>query len=415
MGRRQDYTPNAEEDVTRIARQLARYAVLVLLVSCAGKASAQDRVGHAAPPLHFDALLQAPAGARTDWPSLRGKVVVLEFWATWCLKCVEDFPRLNELASSVDSSKVVFVAITDEESDVVQHLLNKRKLASWVAIDKAGTTFRSYGVEARPTTVVVDTAGRIVAVTDPESLQASELAELTKGRNTFPKATLTSVKPTSDHAKGLALAGNQEEPRPSLEVSASPSKRGSSPYYESSHSGDENFKGLSAESALTLAYSVSSKRIHLDDPLPDTPFDLKIHGPYLSSIGRLALLKTLTSTLFNLQVTPITANEEVYVLTRNAKVAPALTEAAMSLDMTIMLDQGDHYLVPGRTVAQLGSALESTADLPVVDETGASGAYDWQLAKGDFAAQRSDLLSRYGIHIEKELRTIPVIEVRAVK
>ena len=401
--------------MTRTGLSLARYAVLALLFSAVGEAGAQARVGHAAPPLHFDTLLQTPGSARTDWPSLRGKVVVLEFWATWCLKCVEDFPRLNELASSVDSNKVVFLAITDEDTAVVQHLLNKRKLASWVAIDKTGATFRSFAIEARPTTIVVDKAGHIVAVTDPESLKTSELVELTEGRNTFPKAAATSVKPTSDRASGLASAASREEPRPDMEVSATASKPGTATAYESSHSGDESFKGLSAESALTLAYSVSSKRIHLDDPLPNTPFDVKIHGPHLSASGRQALLKTLTSTLFNLQVTPVDVNEEVYVVTRDAKAAPSLTEAAMTLDMTILLEQGDHYLVPGRTVAQLSNALEGTADLPVVDETGVTGVYDWQLAKGDFAAQRADLLSRYGIHLEKELRTIPVIEVRAVK
>lgn len=396
--------------MTRIGLHLARYAVLLLLFSCVAEASAQSRVGHAAPPLHFETMLQAPVGARTDWPSLRGKVVVLEFWATWCLKCIEDFPRLNEIASSSDPSKVVFLAITDEDTKVVQHLLNKRKLASWVAIDKTGATFRSYGIEARPTTIVVDTAGHIAAVTDPDSLQASELAELTKGRNTFPKTTVASVKPKIDRANGPPSTVNAVvESRPDLEVSASASRPGSPKSYESSHSGDESFKCLSAENALTVAYSVTSKRIHLDDALPNVCFDVHIHGPHLSSVGRAALLQTLTSTLFNVEVIPKEMNEEVYVLTRDAKGAPPLTEAAMTLDMTIMLEQGDHYLIPGRTVAQLGSALEQTADLPVVDETGVSGVYDWQLAKGDFAAQRTDLQSRYGIHIEKGMRTIPVL------
>jgi len=66
---------------------MLKFLVLVLALSAA-EAQLPDlnpnapKPGTPAPELSFTQLLQAPADAKADWPSLRGKVVVLEFWAT---------------------------------------------------------------------------------------------------------------------------------------------------------------------------------------------------------------------------------------------------------------------------------------------------------------------------------------------
>ena len=59
--------------------------------------------------------MQAPAGSKADWASLKGKVVVLEFWATWCSPCVASLPHLNQLVESLDPAKFQFISIDDED------------------------------------------------------------------------------------------------------------------------------------------------------------------------------------------------------------------------------------------------------------------------------------------------------------
>src|SRR6266545_410416 len=73
--------------------------------------------GEEPPPLHASEWLQAPGGFDSRWGGLRGHVVVLEFWATWCPPCVDSIPHLNHLASEFRDKGVVFLAMTDDDPE----------------------------------------------------------------------------------------------------------------------------------------------------------------------------------------------------------------------------------------------------------------------------------------------------------
>ncbi|HUU18017.1 MAG TPA: TlpA disulfide reductase family protein [Sedimentisphaerales bacterium] len=100
--------------------------------------------------------------------SLRGKVVVINFWATWRGSCVSAIPHLNELVDKFKEQPVCFVSITDEERSVVMPFLRKTLLKTCVGFDKARSIFTDYGVERIPHTVLVDKKGIVVAITYPQ-------------------------------------------------------------------------------------------------------------------------------------------------------------------------------------------------------------------------------------------------------
>ncbi|MEZ6093961.1 MAG: TlpA disulfide reductase family protein [Pirellulaceae bacterium] len=144
-------------------------------------------VGKPAPELAIEELTGAKEGSEAKLSSLKGKVVVLDFWATWCKPCVAGFEHLNELQSELGED-FVFISITDESPEEVAETLESHPLETWVAYDTDGSTFQDYGVKARPTAVVITQDGNIAAVTNPSLISADALRDLAAGKpwNSFP-------------------------------------------------------------------------------------------------------------------------------------------------------------------------------------------------------------------------------------
>jgi len=115
------------------------------------------KIATPAPPLNLAKLLQASDGTETTWEKLRGKVVVLDFWATWCGPCVASIPHWNELASQFQDKPIVFLAISDENPDLITSFLKRRPIKSWVGLEGVTQSTRDrYGIVSIPTTVIVN-------------------------------------------------------------------------------------------------------------------------------------------------------------------------------------------------------------------------------------------------------------------
>jgi thiol-disulfide isomerase/thioredoxin len=136
------------------------------------------KVGDAPPELSVERWLQAPEGAAASWKLLRGKVVVLEFWATWCPHCLRAIPHVNGLAEKFQGRPVRFLAVTAEKQPAVEKFLEKRPVRAWIGLDPDRSMLTSYGVRGVPYVIVVDRAGTIRALTSPAGLTEQTLEGL---------------------------------------------------------------------------------------------------------------------------------------------------------------------------------------------------------------------------------------------
>ncbi len=143
-----------------MSRRLPYRALLSLaLVLCAAGPLAALRVGDAAPPWELPDL----AGVSVRLPAdLRGKVVVLHFWASWCPSCVAEMSALKDLVASPPVADFVPYSINvAEERAAIEAYIKPLGLSYGVLRDEDSATAKAYGVTGLPTTFILDREGRI--------------------------------------------------------------------------------------------------------------------------------------------------------------------------------------------------------------------------------------------------------------
>lgn len=173
--------------------------VLSALLSFSSHAQVKD--GDPAPRLDLQAILQGGSGASVD--KLGSKFVLLEFWATWCTPCVRNIPHLNELQEKFKKKNIQFISVTDETKDHIELFLKKRKMNGWVGIDNNGHTFKSYGIEGRPVTVIINNKGTIVYRGEPTHVTAELLNKILAG-NAHAAGTVSKEEKETDKLGGFS-------------------------------------------------------------------------------------------------------------------------------------------------------------------------------------------------------------------
>ncbi len=133
-------------------------AVLVALYGHqGGRRPAVIREGDAAP----DFRLQTLDGGSVSLSELRGKVVLLHFWATWCPPCVEEIPSLDRLYRSQphDGFAVLAVSVDEGGAPAVKAFLERNGLTLPVLLNPDRSVAAGYGTFKFPETYLVDREG----------------------------------------------------------------------------------------------------------------------------------------------------------------------------------------------------------------------------------------------------------------
>ena len=93
---------------------------------------------------------------------LRGRIVVLDFWATWCGPCVASLPKISELAQQYKGAEVDVITVNIEQTSAeIRALLDRLKINPVVVLDSDGAVARAYQAQAIPQTVIIDRDGKV--------------------------------------------------------------------------------------------------------------------------------------------------------------------------------------------------------------------------------------------------------------
>lgn len=131
-------------------------------------------IGDTAPDFKIPRL---EAKGQIDLKRYRGKVVYVDFWASWCGPCRQSLPILNQIRKDYRSKGFEVIAINlDEEREDAMAFLKQFPVSYPTARDTTGKVPESYGLQGMPTAYLVDKKGRVQLV--HEGFKKSDDAEL---------------------------------------------------------------------------------------------------------------------------------------------------------------------------------------------------------------------------------------------
>ena len=365
-------------------------------------------------------MLQAPADAAANWEKLRGKVVVLEFWATWCAPCIAAIPHLNELADHFKGKPVQFIAITDEQSNVIELFLKKRAIRAWIGLDTDKSMFKSYHVGGIPHTIVVNTNGVIEGITYPLSLKPEHIENLLAGK----PAGFAHPSPNDRQVPADAPPIEGKPPlfqviiRPSEETSSSMSagpagKTEFGPVFE------YKMYGATLAGALPGIFGVSSARLIVNATIPTGHLDFIVRVPQKESDRVKPLLQDALRASFGLVNRREQRDSDVFLLRIKEAGHKGLEETASTGGKSASSGPGRISAINGK-MSGLTHSLESLLKVPVQNETGLKNGYDyevtWKQKNGEDADRdllTSALRDQLGLDLEHARQPVEFIILEA--
>lgn len=158
-----------------------RCKITALALACvAGTYAHAADVGSAAPSYSL-----ATASGKVDSASVKGKLVYVDFWASWCVPCKQSFPWMNEMQAKYGDRGLHVLAINvDAKQADADKFLAQVPAKFQVAFDPTGQTPKQFAVKAMPSSYLVDGDGRVVYVhagfreSDQKAMEAAIVAAL---------------------------------------------------------------------------------------------------------------------------------------------------------------------------------------------------------------------------------------------
>ena len=134
------------------------FALTVLTVVGMGTAAALPAIGVAAP----DFASKSDTGRNVRLSELRGKVVLINFWASWCNPCRQELPLLNKIYAQYRAAGFMLLAVNlDDNRKDAEAMLKGLDLRFPTLFDGNKSVAKLYRVDAMPATLVIDRDGRV--------------------------------------------------------------------------------------------------------------------------------------------------------------------------------------------------------------------------------------------------------------
>lgn len=155
---------NVKDIIRKIKRVNVLYIGLIFMVGCGNNSSEAEGDSKE------EKLLELPLverfdfedleGNKINWNETKGKLVFVNFWATWCKPCIKEMPSISEANIQLKEEGVLFIVASDEDVSKIQKFESKHHYS--FNLLHSNTSVFDLDVQALPTTIIINEEGKIV-------------------------------------------------------------------------------------------------------------------------------------------------------------------------------------------------------------------------------------------------------------
>ena len=387
---------------------------IILLMYFSFSSYAQLKNGEPIPNLKLNTVINAPVKA-ISVGQLKGKVVVIDFWATWCGSCIATMPHLGQLQQQY-AGKLQVLAVTDESDKRVRQFLSVRAYKLWFVVDTGRTLSGYFPHRLIPHTVLISPTGRLIANTSPEFVTSAVIDSVLKNQEvhlpvkkdfvyTTVEDLFKTTFPTADTVKQRFVMEGELPGAPGLSTTYR-----TNPAWSGRRLSAIN---LTLPALYNLAYGNVPYLRTIDSTRRSNktkPYRVDVITQYPDS-----LLPTMQRELkkrFDVQARMVRQRRDVYVLKIIDQEKFAKITSNTSGQRTYMASHGaiDQQAI---TMADFAEFLESYGiNKIVIDETGNQTKYDIKFTfQPENPQSLTDVLTNMGLQLDKQQREVDLLMI----
>ncbi|MEO6976804.1 MAG: TIGR03435 family protein [Mucilaginibacter sp.] len=387
----------------------------LLLTIITNLAFAQVKNGEAVPDITFKTILNSQVKT-ANLSALKGKVVLIDFWATWCGSCIVAMPHLQQLQQKYPG-KLQIITVTDETAKRTGQFLSSRPSNLWFAIDTGRKITKLFPHQLIPHDVLISADGKLIANTSPELVTDRVIDSLLNNQQVHLAEKKDITMDYEEIIKKYFFAADTVKNRFSMlpEIKGAP---GLSTIWLM----DSNFNGrrlTCLNLGLTALYQIANNNFPYSRTIDKTPKTPKEPVYCLDIIVEkkgtlLPVLQKELAKRFDLKAQIEPQTKEVYVLKLNDTAKFKSIPINTTGKRTYYSRHGE-IDQQNMTMADFAGYLESYGIaklIPVIDETKSTGKFDIKFSfQPENPASLTKILTDMGLSLEKQERKVDMLVV----
>lgn len=371
----------------------------------------QLNIGDKVPNASIDLI--SPINEMTSLNDMKGKVVILDFWATWCGPCISNMAHLDSLHKKF-AGALEIIAVSHEERGRLERFAKKRPVSFEYALSSDGILQDLFPHRVIPHSVIIDKSGVVRAITNPQNIDATVIqAVLNQETIDLPvKSDNIEFDYAMDYFNRDSSTIEAFEIQPYNPDIPSFTKYQQGGNRITMH--NTTITGMYREafemSSYRLVFDIDGARVDWENTANRFNLDILV-APADSNKVKDVLKEKLLSTL-EIKARVEKRTMEVIVMTLNDSIPFGL--GLSNTEQTELTSRGDQYISNSASLNEFAQYLENygIVGMPVKDETGLAEKYKFNFAFDPENSQSFfDEMDRMGLKLKRKEREIEVLVI----